>query len=110
RGVGKSTGNATKSTTLDFAEDVIAELAWLTARPEIDRRAVGVIGHSEGGVIGPIVAAKSDRARFVVMLAGTGMNGERVLMEQSALIARAMGIPEDKIQIDAASLAKGYQA
>lgn len=110
RGVGKSTGNATKSTTLDFAEDVIAELAWLTARPEIDRRAVGVIGHSEGGVIGPIVAAKSDRARFVVMLAGTGMNGERVLMEQSALIARAMGIPEDKIQKDAASLAKGYQA
>jgi pimeloyl-ACP methyl ester carboxylesterase len=100
RGTGASTGSAEKSTTLDFAEDVKAELAWLAARPEIDRRAIGVIGHSEGGVIGPIVGATSELARFVVMLAGTGMPGDQILIAQSALIARAMGEPDDKIKRD----------
>jgi len=98
RGVAKSTGSADASTTLDFAEDVKSELAWLAARPEIDRRAIGVIGHSEGGVIGPIVAATSDRARFVVMLAGTGMAGDRVLLAQTVTLARVAGKPDDKIK------------
>jgi pimeloyl-ACP methyl ester carboxylesterase len=102
RGTGASTGTAEASTTLDFAEDVKAELAWLAARPEIDRRAIGVIGHSEGGVIGPIVGATSELARFVVMLAGTGMPGDQILLEQSALIARAIGEPGDKIKRDTA--------
>jgi uncharacterized protein len=97
RGVGKSTGSAARATTLDFAEDVAAELAWLAARPEIDKRAIGVIGHSEGALIGPIVASRSERVRFVVMLAGTGMPGAQILMAQRALISRADGVSEAKI-------------
>lgn len=97
RGVGKSTGSAERATTLDFAEDVAAELAWLAARPEIDRRAIGVIGHSEGGLIGPIVATRSELVRFVVMLAGTGAPGAEVLLAQRALISETQGVPDDKI-------------
>ena len=100
RGVGKSTGSPDVGTTLDFAEDVGSELAWLAARPEIDKRALGVVGHSEGGLIAPIVAAGSARARFIVMLAGTGMPGAQILSAQLALIARAAGEPETKIECD----------
>jgi uncharacterized protein len=102
RGVGTSTGSADASTTLDLAEDVRAELGWLAAQPEIDRRAIGLVGHSEGGLIAPIVAAASDRARFIVMLAGTGMSGAQLLRAQLSLIARAAGASEDKIARDRA--------
>jgi pimeloyl-ACP methyl ester carboxylesterase len=98
RGVGKSTGSAEHATTLDFVEDVRSELGWLAARPEIDKRAVGVLGHSEGGLIAPIVASKDDRARFIVMLAGPAMIGEQILYAQQALIARVAGVGEAKIR------------
>lgn len=97
RGVGTSGGATVGATTLDLAEDAIKELDWLAGQPKIDRRAVGVLGHSEGGVIGPIVAARDPHARFVVMLAGTGLPGDQVLAEQSALISRALGEPEDRV-------------
>ncbi len=98
RGVGKSGGTAEHATTLDFVEDVRSELGWLAARPEIDKRAIGVLGHSEGGLIAPIVASKDDRARFIVMLAGPAMTGEQILYAQQALIARVGGASEAKIQ------------
>ncbi|HEY0481290.1 MAG TPA: alpha/beta fold hydrolase [Kofleriaceae bacterium] len=97
RGVGKSGGAGEQLTTLDFVEDVRSELGWLAARPEIDQRAIGILGHSEGGLIGPIVASQDHRARFVVMLAGPAMTGDRILVAQAALIARAAGVGEAKI-------------
>lgn len=113
RGVGKSTGSAERATTLDFAGDVEAELAWLAARPEIDRRAIGVIGHSEGAVIGPIVATRGELARFVVMLAGTGMPGGDVLLAQGALVRKAAGVPAAQIareQTQSAALFRALRA
>jgi hypothetical protein len=97
RGVGKSGGAGEDLTTLDFVEDVRSELGWLAARPEIDKRAIGILGHSEGGLIAPIVASQDGRARFIVMLAGPAMTGDRILVAQQALIARAAGISEAKI-------------
>lgn len=88
RGVGKSQGDRS-GTTLDYAADAQKLVAWLAARPEIDRRAVGVIGHSEGGVIGPIAATRTADIRFVVMLAGSGLPGDQVILAQSEALLRA---------------------
>lgn len=88
RGVGKSQGDRS-ATTLDYVGDVQKLVAWLLARPEIDRRAIGVIGHSEGGIIGPIAATRSADIRFVVMLAGSGMPGDKVILSQSEALLRA---------------------
>jgi pimeloyl-ACP methyl ester carboxylesterase len=97
RGVGGSTGNAAGTTSEDFAGDVLAGVEYLKGRADIDPRRIGLIGHSEGGLIAPIVAARSPDIAFIVLLAGTGVPGERILLEQGALIARAEGVPEDKI-------------
>ena len=110
RGVGKSGGGTSGDTTFVFAKDVEAELEWLAQRPEIDKRAIGVIGHSEGGVIGPIAATTSPRARFVVMLAGTGMTGEQILYAQTALMMRAGGAPEAAIKQERVDNEKLYKA
>jgi hypothetical protein len=95
RGVGKSTGGQADATSADFATDVAAGIAYLKARPEVDPNRIGLIGHSEGGIIGPMVAAKSpDDVAFLVLLAGTGVNGAEILKAQSGLILKAVGVPE----------------
>ena len=91
RGVGKSTGNSMRATIGDMADDVLAGVAFLKARKEIDPKHVGLIGHSEGGVVGPIAASRSSDVAFVVMLAGPGVNLEQVLYRQGELMRRAAG-------------------
>lgn len=95
RGCGKSTGNYDKATTQDFADDVLAGIAYIKSRKEVNSNQIGLIGHSEGGIIAPMVAAKSKDVAFVVLMAGTGVNGEENLYEQSALIQQAVGQTED---------------
>lgn len=97
RGIGKSTGNFGASTTADFATDVLAGIAYLKTRPEIRHDQIGLIGHSEGGVIAPMVAAQSKDVAFIVLMAGTGVNGEEILLEQGALIAKAGGATDAAI-------------
>lgn len=75
RGVAKSTGDDSSATTLDFASDVTAALAYLRSRPDVDGARVGLIGHSEGGTIAAIVAAKDPSLAFVVMMAGFALPG-----------------------------------
>jgi pimeloyl-ACP methyl ester carboxylesterase len=83
RGVGGSQpGDLAKATTLDFATDVAAGVAYLRGRKDIDPARVGLIGHSEGGIIAPLVAAKDPRIAFVVLMAGTGVPGDQVLPRQ----------------------------
>ena len=95
RGIGKSTGSQADSTSEDFAADVVAGIAYLKSRPEVDPKSIGLVGHSEGGLIGPMVAAKSpDDVAYLVLLAGTGVNGAEILKGQSALILKAAGVPE----------------
>jgi pimeloyl-ACP methyl ester carboxylesterase len=96
RGVGKSTGAFFKATTFDFAADALAGVRFLKTRREIDPGRIGLMGHSEGGIIAPVVATKSPDVAFIVLLAGTGLSGEEILYLQGRLIGQAMGAkPED---------------
>ena len=98
RGVAKSTGDFKKATTMDFAKDVQAGVDYLCSRKEIDKNKIGLIGHSEGGVIAPIVAANSKDINFIVLLAGTGIRGDKLMLLQKEKIERQMGVPESEIQ------------
>jgi pimeloyl-ACP methyl ester carboxylesterase len=91
RGIGESTGDYATATSLDFAADADAAVAWLSTQPGIAARRVGLIGHSEGGLIAPMVAARDPSVAFMVLMAGPGVDGARVLAEQGRLIAKAMG-------------------
>lgn len=91
RGFADSTGDFATGTSRDFASDAMAVLRWLRAQPGIDPNQVGVIGHSEGGLIAPIMAAELDAPDFLVLLAGPGTTGRQIVLEQSALIAGAAG-------------------
>jgi len=98
RGVGGSTGDFAQATSEDFAGDVLAGVEYLKSQKEIDPQKIGLIGHSEGGIIAPMVAAQSPPdVAFIVMMAGTGLNGEQVLYLQGALLARANGASEETI-------------
>jgi pimeloyl-ACP methyl ester carboxylesterase len=103
RGVGGSTGDAMKATLEDQAGDVLAGVDFLKSRADIAAKHIGVIGHSEGGIIGPIAASRSASISFVVMLAGTGVPGIQVLRLQEDMILRAAGV-------DAAAIAKNRAA
>lgn len=95
RGVGGSQpGFVLAATTLDFVTDVAAGVAYLRGRQDIDPDRIGLIGHSEGGVIAPMVAAKDPRIAFVVMMAGTGVPGDQLLPRQYHDIYRASGASE----------------
>jgi pimeloyl-ACP methyl ester carboxylesterase len=94
RGTGTSTGDYAKATTLEFADDVDAAVAYLKTRNDIDPRHIGLIGHSEGGLIIPIVAARNPSAAFLVMMAGPGVRGLDIIIEQGRLIAKASGSDE----------------
>lgn len=98
RGVAKSTGDFKTATTSDFAKDVQAGADYLKTRKEIDKTKIGLIGHSEGGVIAPIVAGNSKDVDFIVLLAGTGIRGDKLMLLQKEKIERQMGVPENEIQ------------
>jgi uncharacterized protein len=98
RGVGESSGDFSKATSVDFATDVESAVAYLKTRPEIDHKKIGLIGHSEGGIIAPMVAANSKDVAFIVLLAGTGIRGDKLLLLQQELIFRASGMTESDIK------------
>jgi uncharacterized protein len=91
RGTGKSTGVFATATTADFATDTEAGIAYLKARAEVDPRKIGLIGHSEGGVIAPMIAARNEDVSFIVMMAGTGVPGDQVIVAQGEAIEIASG-------------------
>ncbi|MEP1080305.1 alpha/beta hydrolase [Leptolyngbya sp. PL-A3] len=92
RSIGQSTGNVENATTVDFATDVEAGVAFLKTRAEVASNRIGLIGHSEGGVIAPMVAAKPENGiAFIILLAGTGVAGDRILLEQQMAVAKANG-------------------
>ena len=97
RGTAQSTGDIQTATTADFASDVESAIAYLKTRKEINPKKIGLIGHSEGGIIAPMVAAKQKEVAFIVMLAGTGMRGNKVLLQQCELLHKASAMSENKI-------------
>lgn len=97
RGTAKSGGNFATATTSDFATDAEAGLAYLKARTEADPKKLGLIGHSEGGLIAPMIAARNPDVAFIVMLAGTGVRGDELLVAQVAAIAESRGSSHEAI-------------
>jgi uncharacterized protein len=95
RGTAMSEGDFISATSEDFTRDVLSAVAYLTARKEINRNEIGLIGHSEGGIIAPMAAAASDDVNFIVLLAGSGIPGDELLLLQGKLISYASGISEE---------------
>ena len=97
RGVGGTTaGDQEDPDSFDFASDIDAALAFLAEQDAIDPDRIGLIGHSEGGLIGSVVAADEPRVAFFVILAGPGVPGDEILVRQGEAISLAEGgDPED---------------
>lgn len=91
RGAGKSTGDASTITLNGMANDVRAQLTFLRKRKDIDRKHIGLIGHSEGGIIGPLVASEDKKIAFVVMLGGPTIDFFDLLLAQDSLSLKADG-------------------
>ena len=98
RGFGESGGNFSSATTTDFVSDALAAVDYLRTRKEINSKEIGLIGHSEGGLVAPLAAVQSDKVDFIVLMAGPGLPGEEILKMQSKLILEANGAGEDYIQ------------
>jgi len=98
RGSFASKGDFKTATTNDFATDVEAAVDYLKTRKEIDLKHIGLIGHSEGGIIAPIVAARNKSVSFIVMMAGTAIPGSELLIRQQELIGRASGLKESDLK------------
>lgn len=92
RGVGTSTGDFKAATSFDFSKDVEAGVQYLKTRKEINKKQIGLMGHSEGGLIAPMIAARSKDIAFIVLLAGPGVSGDQILLEQQKLIGQASGM------------------
>lgn len=95
RGCGKSTGNYDKATTQDFASDVLAAVAYLKSRKEVNPNQIGLIGHSEGGIIAPMVVAGSKDVAFIVLMAAPAVTGEEIIYKQRRLAEQASGESEE---------------
>jgi fermentation-respiration switch protein FrsA (DUF1100 family) len=97
RGIGGTTGNPALATSEDIAGDVLAAVTFLKTYASTNRSRVGLVGHSEGGLIAPMVATRSKDVAFEVLLAGTGVTGEQILYEQAATLAQSQGATADQI-------------
>ena len=100
RGVGGSDGEVKNATSMDFSYDAEAAFDYLRNRKEINATKVGILGHSEGGVINFMVSSRRPEAAFLVSLAGPSVNGIEVLKEQQAAILRASGMTEEMVQFN----------
>lgn len=94
RGVAQSKGVFATATSADFANDAEAAVAYLKSRKDINPAKIGLIGHSEGGLIAPMVAARNKDVSYIVLMAGPGVKGKDVLMLQIDLLGKAAGMPE----------------
>lgn len=108
RGTGASLGDYEGATTRDFAADVAAGVAYLRARTDIDPAKVGLVGHSEGGLIAPMIAADDPKIAFLVLLAAPAVPGEAVLVEQSRLIRLSSGQSPAAARIGAQAQQRTY--
>jgi len=104
RGIGGSDGDFAAATTDDFVSDAMYEFVTLAGVEQVDRCRVGIVGHSEGGLVAPMAAVKLSADKdvpsspaFLVLMAGTGVNGDAILREQNTKLLRASGLTEEQI-------------
>jgi len=99
RGTNHSTGAYSNSTIYDLASDASAAVEYLKTRREIDSSRIGMIGHSEGGTVAPIVAAESSDVAFIVSLAGPGVNGRDTIILQDLASAKIKGATDEELEL-----------
>nr|WP_246131402.1 alpha/beta hydrolase [Aquimarina intermedia] len=97
RGVGQSQGDFSKATTLDFADDVASAVDYLSSRKDFNFKEIGLIGHSEGGIIAAMVANKRDAVDFIILLASPGLKGKELLLSQSEALLKKSGMSNVEI-------------
>ncbi len=97
RGTNASTGDRSQATSEDFADDVLAGVAFLESHSRVDRHRIGLIGHSEGGTIAFLAAARSPGVAFVVTMGTPGLPGLEYNLQFEECTARALGATEEQI-------------
>ena len=98
RGVAESNGDHNVATSLDFSSDANAAFKFLSHRKEINGKSIGMIGHSEGGLIAPLAFDTNKQIAFIIMLAGPGINTVDLMSAQQKAMALLQGIPEEKLK------------
>ena len=96
RGVGDSSGDFSTATSADLATDVEAAIDFLKSQPEIDAAKILLAGHSEGGLLAPMIASRRDDLAGIVLLAPPGVNGAKLVMNQSRMIAKVAAAADDE--------------
>lgn len=109
RGTAESTGDFNKATTFDFAKDVEYAIEYLQKRKEINKNKIGLIGHSEGGIIAPIVASENKDIAFIVLMAGSSLRGDKLLLLQKYKMEMQMGINEQLAENNQQIFAGAYK-
>jgi len=97
RGVGESTGDFSTATTYDFAGDAAAGVAFLAQHPAIGPSKIAVIGHSEGGMIAPMLAADNSEIACIGLLAGPTIAIDSLMLLQNAAFGKASGMNDDAL-------------
>jgi alpha/beta superfamily hydrolase len=97
RGVGASEGFFSFATTADLASDVKAAIRYLQNREDVNEEKIGLIGHSEGGIIAPMLAAEMEDVRYIAMLAGPGVGSDTLILQQTEAIYRLQEDDQQKI-------------
>lgn len=95
RGVGQTTGDHRSATSRDFADDVKAGLAYLRSLPEVDKKKIGLLGHSEGGMIAQMVGAEEKDLAFLVMLAAPGIPVTELMTLQNEAVMLSAGVQKE---------------
>lgn len=108
RGVGQSTGTFAGATSEDFASDALAAVQFLRVRKDVAK--IGLIGHSEGGLIAPMVANRSHEVSFVVLMAGPALRGDSILTLQSARLRSAIGVSDQALAAEQEASRRVYTA
>jgi uncharacterized protein len=98
RGIGGSTGEVESATSADFADDTGSALNYLLNREEIDPAQIGILGHSEGGIIATMLAARNPDVAFIILMAGPGLSGYDVVLAQAVLLTAASGASAEEVE------------
>ena len=109
RGIGGSQGKYSEATSADLATDAESAFNFLKNNPKINPAEIGFAGHSEGGLIAPIVASTNHAIGFIISLAGPGVSGEEIILRQTADISRISGVKESDIKESIETNKKVYE-
>lgn len=100
RGVGKSTGDFKNASSADFADDTEAAVEYILSRNDLKDLSIGLLGHSEGGIIAPMVASRNKNVNFIVLLAGPGIPIDKLLIEQIEDNGKLENVPADILSLN----------